>query len=109
MKGAQGTFENRFGRLYIDPQADLGFQVNIPGATRSSYRGNGNSNGWTSDSSLDSSWTGAATAGAAAPTGDSYDLILIANDSGNLNQWGINGLTAAEVAKITLPNKPVKC
>jgi uncharacterized repeat protein (TIGR01451 family) len=36
-----------------------------------------------------------------------FDLILVANDSGNLDQWGTAGLTAAQVAKITEPNKPI--
>jgi hypothetical protein len=36
-----------------------------------------------------------------------FDLILIADDSGDLNQWGSSGMTAAQVAKITAPNKPI--
>jgi uncharacterized repeat protein (TIGR01451 family) len=224
MKGAQGTLQTRFGRLYIDPQADgsgyvyanqadLGFQVNIPGTTRSSYRGKGSPNGWTIDATLDGSWQGAATVGAAtAPTGDSveyalslkdlnfgascslfgmavyhhwfanvgddygwpsnhwfdqprtwqiaqlggprcepargriayvfrgntldassffnlltshytvdliplssvlttdfsvYQLILVADDTGSLDQWGLTSFTTAQVAKITLPNIPI--
>ena len=36
-----------------------------------------------------------------------FDLTLIANDSGSLNDWGSSGLSAAQVAKIIAPNKPV--
>ena len=36
-----------------------------------------------------------------------FDLVLIANDSGDLNQWGSGGMTAAQVAKITAPNIPI--
>ncbi|OIO92851.1 MAG: hypothetical protein AUK03_09195 [Anaerolineae bacterium CG2_30_64_16] len=36
-----------------------------------------------------------------------FDLILIANDSGSLDAWGTSGLTAAQVAQITAPNKPI--
>jgi hypothetical protein len=36
-----------------------------------------------------------------------FDLILIADDSGSLNSWGSAGLTAAQVAQITAPNKPI--
>ncbi len=39
-----------------------------------------------------------------------YDLIIIADDTGTLNQWGSSGLTAAQVAKIAdpVPGKAVK-
>ncbi len=37
----------------------------------------------------------------------SYDLTIIADDSGNLSQWGIPGDTANQVAKIIEPNKPI--
>ncbi len=224
MKGALGTFQSRFGRLYVDPQADgssyvyanqadLGFRVNIPGTARSSYRGNSNPNGWTLDPTLDGTWDGVAKTGVGAPTGDSveyalqyhalnfgvscslfgmavyhhwfaavgddygwpsnhwfdqprtwqiaqlggpgcepasgriayvfrgntldassffnlltshgytvdliplssvlttdfsvYQLILVADDTGSLNQWGLTGFTAAQVAKLTLPNIPI--
>ena len=36
-----------------------------------------------------------------------FDLILIADDSGYLNQWGTTGLTASQVSQITAPNKPI--
>jgi len=36
-----------------------------------------------------------------------FDLILVANDTGSLDQWGTPGFTAAQVAKITAPNKPI--
>jgi hypothetical protein len=223
MKGSQGTFQSRFGRLYINPTADgssyvyaktsdLGFRVNIPGISRTSYRGNGNPNGWTPDPTLDGFWDGSSQIGAAAPSdsveyalqyhnlnfgvncslfgmavyhhwfaavGDDYgwpsnhwfdqprtwqiaqlggpgcepasgriayvfrgntldassffnlltshgytvdlvplssvlttdfsvyQLILVADDTGSLNTWGLTGFTAAEVAKITAPKIPI--
>lgn len=36
-----------------------------------------------------------------------YDLIMIAEDSGDLNTWGTPASTAAQVAQITAPNKPI--
>lgn len=36
-----------------------------------------------------------------------YDLIMIADDTGDLNNWGIPGDTAAQVAQIIKPNKPI--
>jgi len=36
-----------------------------------------------------------------------YNLIIIANDTGSLDQWGSSGLTATQVAKIKAPNKPI--
>lgn len=36
-----------------------------------------------------------------------YDLTIIADDSGDLNQWGLPGLSANQVAQITRPNKPI--
>lgn len=36
-----------------------------------------------------------------------FNLILIADDSGNLSQWGSSSMTAAQVAKITAPNIPI--
>ena len=36
-----------------------------------------------------------------------YDLVMIADDSGSLNTWGLSGFSAAQVAKITTPNKPI--
>ena len=36
-----------------------------------------------------------------------YTLVLIANDTGNLNQWGFPSMTAAQVAKISAAKKPV--
>jgi len=36
-----------------------------------------------------------------------FNLILIADDSGDLSQWGSSGMTAAQVAKITAPNIPI--
>jgi uncharacterized repeat protein (TIGR01451 family) len=36
-----------------------------------------------------------------------YDLILIADDTGNLDQWGTPSLTAAQVTKITDGFKPI--
>jgi uncharacterized repeat protein (TIGR01451 family) len=97
MQGSLGSFRDRFGRLYIDPQADgsgyvyanqgdLGFQVNIPGTTRSSYRGNGSPNGWTVDATLDGKWQGVSSTGAVAPTGDSVEYAL----QFNALNFGIN-------------------
>lgn len=39
-----------------------------------------------------------------------YDLIVIADDTGSLDQWGSSGLTASQVAKIANPSpgNPVK-
>ena len=36
-----------------------------------------------------------------------YDLTMIADDSGSLNDWGLAGFSAAQVTKITTPNKPI--
>ena len=36
-----------------------------------------------------------------------FQLTIIANDSGDLNTWGIPSLTAAQVAKITAANRPI--
>jgi uncharacterized repeat protein (TIGR01451 family) len=36
-----------------------------------------------------------------------YDLIMIADDSGNLSQWGIPGDTTAQVNQIIKPNRPI--
>ena len=36
-----------------------------------------------------------------------FDLIIIGDDTGNLNDWGIPPATAAQVAQITRPNKPI--
>ena len=36
-----------------------------------------------------------------------YDLILVADDTGSLNNWGSSGLTDAQVAQIKLANKPI--
>jgi uncharacterized repeat protein (TIGR01451 family) len=36
-----------------------------------------------------------------------YDLILIANDTGNLDQWGTPGNTASQVAQIVAGFKPI--
>ena len=71
MEAPQGSFDERFGSVYLDPQGDgagytwaqeddYGFWVNIPGTTRRSMRGNGSPNGWTMDASLDGIWDGQA-------------------------------------------------
>ena len=36
-----------------------------------------------------------------------FNLILIADDTGSLDQWGSTGLTDSQVTKITAPNKPI--
>jgi uncharacterized repeat protein (TIGR01451 family) len=36
-----------------------------------------------------------------------FNLILIAEDSGSLDQWGTGGLTDSQVAQITSANKPI--
>ncbi len=36
-----------------------------------------------------------------------FDLILVDNNTGNLDQWGTTDNTAAQVAQITAPNKPI--
>jgi len=36
-----------------------------------------------------------------------FSLILIADDSGSLNQWGTTGFTAAQVTQIVSANKPI--
>lgn len=38
---------------------------------------------------------------------DNYDLIIIADDSGNLSDWGLPGMTAAQVAQIVAPDPDV--
>ncbi|MFL5801298.1 MAG: hypothetical protein ACJ8CR_06110 [Roseiflexaceae bacterium] len=71
MRGKPGTFKERFGSLYLDPQGDgAGYQfakpddyalrINIPGTTKKSYHGTGVANGYVLDPSLDTSWVGAA-------------------------------------------------
>jgi uncharacterized repeat protein (TIGR01451 family) len=44
---------------------------------------------------------------AAGPDFSIYTLIIIADDTGSLNQWGSSGLTAAQVARIKAPNIPI--
>lgn len=36
-----------------------------------------------------------------------FNLILIADDTGSLNEWGTSGLTDSQVTKITSANKPI--
>ena len=44
---------------------------------------------------------------AAGPIFSVYKLIIIANDTGSLDQWGSTGLTAAQVATIKGGGKPI--
>ena len=71
MSGFPGSFDGRFGRLYLDPQGDgagyvfadkgdVALQVDILSGALSSYRGTGVSNGWVNDPSIDPFWNGAA-------------------------------------------------
>src|SRR6266545_641920 len=57
MKASPGTFKDRFGSLYLDPQGDganyefaqkddYALHVNIPGTTKSSFNGTGVANGY---------------------------------------------------------------
>jgi uncharacterized repeat protein (TIGR01451 family) len=81
MQAQPGTFTERFGSLYLDPQGDgagyefakeddYALRVNIPGTTRKSFHGTGVANGYVADSSVDAFWTGAATTG---PEGDTVE------------------------------------
>jgi hypothetical protein len=38
---------------------------------------------------------------------NAFDLILVADDTGSLDQWGLPGLTDGQVLQITAPNKPI--
>src|SRR5688572_28910397 len=71
MRGKPGTFKDRFGSLYLDPQGDgagyefakeddYALRVNIPGTTRTSLHGTGVANGYVADASLNTFWNGAA-------------------------------------------------
>lgn len=79
MQAQPGTFPERFGSLYLDPQGDgssytyaqkndYSLRVNIPGTTRSSYNGTGVANGYVLNSSLDSMWNGVSQASANGET-----------------------------------------
>jgi hypothetical protein len=43
----------------------------------------------------------------AATDFSAFELILVADDTGNLDTWGTPPITAAQVAKITAPNIPI--
>jgi uncharacterized repeat protein (TIGR01451 family) len=75
MQAKPGTFKDRFGSLYLDPQGDgagyefakaddYSLRVNIPGTTRQSLHGTGVANGYVADASVDTFWNGAATTNA---------------------------------------------
>ncbi len=72
MRANPGTFEGRFGSLYLDPQADgssydfaqkddYALRVNIPGTTKSSFNGTGVANGYVANAAIVSFWDGAST------------------------------------------------
>ena len=81
----QGSFDNRFGRLYLDPQGDganyvfaqkddYGLQVDILNSVLSSFHGSDIPNGYVADSSISGFWTGAAkTATPAGGPGESVE------------------------------------
>lgn len=86
MQAQPGSFDGRFGRLYLDPQGDgssyvyarqddLAFQVDVLDSARSSYRGSDVPNGWLSDPTLNPFWEGAATFDAQGETVE-YSLSL---------------------------------
>jgi uncharacterized repeat protein (TIGR01451 family) len=79
MQASPGSFSDRFGSLYLDPQGDgssydfakaddYSLRVKIPGTARSSLHGTGVANGYVLDASVDAFWDGAATASAAGDT-----------------------------------------
>jgi hypothetical protein len=81
MQAAQGTYPDRFARLYLDPQADgfsyifadnddYALQLSLVQPGKSSYRGTGGPNGWTIDPSLDPLWTGLGASNAAGDTAE---------------------------------------
>ncbi len=66
-----GSFDTRFGSLYVDPQGDGGsyvyankgddaFRVDITSVARSSYVGSSLPNGWTLAPAYDSYWSGSS-------------------------------------------------
>ena len=72
MRANPGTFQERFGSLYLDPQGDgsgyvfaqqddYALRVNIPGATKSSFNGTGVANGYTPNAVIPPFWDGVAT------------------------------------------------
>jgi hypothetical protein len=72
MQAQPGTYDARFGRVYLDPQGDgasyvyarqddRAFQVDVLNSARSSYRGSDVPNGWVADPASDSFWDGKAT------------------------------------------------
>jgi uncharacterized repeat protein (TIGR01451 family) len=79
MQAQPGTFIDRFGSLYLDPQGDgssytyaqkddYSLRVNIPGTTRTSYNGTGVANGYVLNSSLNSLWDGSSLADVVSET-----------------------------------------
>ena len=79
MHAQPGTFDGRFGSLYLDPQGDgssytfaqkddYALHVNIPGTTRTSYNGTGVANGYVLNPSVGTFWDGSSLADAAGET-----------------------------------------
>ena len=79
MEAQPGTFDERFGSLYLDPQADgssytfaqstdYALHVGITNVNRSSYRGSDVANGYISAPSLDPLWDGVSALGQTVET-----------------------------------------
>jgi uncharacterized repeat protein (TIGR01451 family) len=79
MKANPGTFKERFGSLYLDPQGDgsgydyakqddYAMRVGIPGTTKSSFNGTGVANGYVANAAIVSFWDGASTTNAEVET-----------------------------------------
>lgn len=69
MEGEEGTFDDRFASVYLDPQGDgagytfaqqddYGFYVEIPGSGSRAVHGTGVANGWVNASGLGGTWSG---------------------------------------------------
>jgi uncharacterized repeat protein (TIGR01451 family) len=76
LQAQTGTFGDRFGSLYLDPQGDgssydfakeddYSLRVKIPGSERTSLHGTGVANGYVADPGVASFWSGVATTSAA--------------------------------------------
>src|SRR5262245_31632153 len=72
MKANPGTFKERFGSLYLDPQGDgagydyakqddYAMRVGIPGTTKRSFNGTGVANGYAANAAIVPFWDGAST------------------------------------------------
>jgi uncharacterized repeat protein (TIGR01451 family) len=81
MEGKEGSFDDRFASVYLDPQGDgagytfaqqddYGLYVEIPSTGRRTVRGTGVAGGWVNHSPLDGAWS---AAGAVTGSGDAAE------------------------------------